>query len=146
MFRDLIFLFPCPFTILKCCSPLGLLCIRGGCLFLAWRNARGHLSKSDRAWYVIGPLSITLKVFPYTFVRSGVRVREDIYPEPSAVRLDGQFLSSPPLSPQCCRQVPIHCWVNSERVFSQGIELDSNRRLSAWEACALTALPPRPYP
>ena len=36
-----------------------------------------------------------------------------------------RFLSSPPLSPQCCHQVPIRCWVSSERALSQGIESDS---------------------
>ena len=60
------------------------------------------------------------------------------------MRYGGQFLSSPPLSPQCYHQVPICCWVNSERAFSQGIESDSNRRPSAREACALTTMVPRP--
>ena len=56
------------------------------------------------------------------------------------VRKGGQFLSSPPLSLQCCHQVPICCWVNSERAFNQGIESGSNRRPSAWEACGLTTM------
>ena len=29
-----------------------------------------------------------------------------------------QFLSSPPLSPQCFHRVPIRCWVDSERAFN----------------------------
>ena len=57
----------------------------------------------------------------------------------------GQFLSLPPLSPQCSHWVPICCWVNSERAFSQGIESGSNRRPSALEACALTTMLPRLY-
>jgi len=58
------------------------------------------------------------------------------------VRWGGQFLSSPPLSPQCCHQVPIYWWVGSGRAFNQGIESGSNRRPSAREACALTTMLP----
>ena len=34
--------------------------------------------------------------------------------------------------------------MNSEQASSQFIDLDANRRLSAWEECALTTMPPRP--
>ena len=80
---------------------------------------------------------IYIKVVPYTFVHRGVPVREDTYAEPSAgeVGWPVPFLaafSSPVLPPG-----------SSERAFSQGIESGSNRRPSAWEACALTTMLPR---
>ena len=87
---------------------------------------------------------IKVKVAPYTFVRRGVPVREDTYPEPSecavvwTVPLLTAFVS------HCCHRVPIRCWVNSERAFSQDLESGSNRRPSAWESCAQIAMPPRP--
>ena len=59
------------------------------------------------------------------------------------VRWGGLFLSSPPLSPQCSHWVPICCWLNSEWAFSQGIESGSSRKLSAWEAYALSTMLPR---
>ena len=40
------------------------------------------------------------------------------------MRQDSQFLSSPPLSSQRCQQVPIRCWVNSDRALRQGLESD----------------------
>jgi len=79
-----------------------------------------------------------VKVVLYTFVRRGVPVREDTYPEPSACEVGwpvpflAAFISPVfPLGTICC-------WVNSERAFSQGIESGSNRRPSAREACAVT--------
>ena len=59
------------------------------------------------------------------------------------VRYGGQFLFSPPLSPQCSHWVPICCWVNDERAFSQGIESGSNLRPAVLEACTLNTMPPR---
>ena len=67
------------------------------------------------------------------------------HPEPLAYELGWPVPSSPLLSPQCCHQVPICCWVNSERASSQGIESDSSRRPSAREARALTTMPPHPF-
>ena len=58
------------------------------------------------------------KVVPSTFVRRGVPVIEDTYPEASACEVGWPVPSSPPLSPQYSHQVPICCWVNSERAFS----------------------------
>ena len=82
------------------------------------------------------------KVFPYTFIRRGVPVREDTYAEPSACEVGWPVLSSPPLFRQCSHWVPICCWVNNELAFSQGIESGSSRRPSAWEACALSIMLP----
>ena len=53
-----------------------------------------------------------------------VPIREDTCPGPSALAgRVGQFLSSPPLSPQRFHRVPICCWVDSERASNQWLEV-----------------------
>ena len=86
-----------------------------------------------------------VKVVPYTFVRRGVPVREDTYPEASACKVGWPVPFLATFISQCSHWVPICYWVSSERAFSQGIESGSNRRPSALEVCALTALLPRLY-
>ena len=73
-----------------------------------------------------------------------MHVRGDTYPGPPACEVGWPVPFPPPLSLQCCHQVPTCCWVSSERAFSQGIELDSNRRPSVRGACAITTMPSRP--
>ena len=68
-----------------------------------------------------------VKVVRYTFVRRGVPIREDTYPEPSAcgVGWPAPFFAafiSPVLPPGT-----ICYWMNSELAFSQGIKSDANR-------------------
>ena len=82
-----------------------------------------------------------VKVVLYTFVRRGVRT---LILSHRHARKGGQLLSSPPLSPQFCHQVPIRCWVNSEQALSQGRESGSNRKPSTQESWALTAIPTHP--
>ena len=55
-------------------------------------------------------------------------VREDTYPEPSTCEVGWPVSFFVAFFSHCCHQIPICCWVNSERAFSQGIESDSNRR------------------
>ena len=81
-------------------------------------------------------------VVPYLFVRRGVPVREDIYPESSACEVGWPvpFLAafiSPVLPPGT------HLLLGEQRARIQSLESESNLRPSVQETCVLTATPPR---
>ena len=74
-------------------------------------------------------------------------VREDIYAEPSSCEVGWPV---PFLAAFISPVFPLVTYLllgeqSAERAFSQGIESGSNRRPSAWEACALTTMLPRSY-
>ena len=72
-----------------------------------------------------------VKVVSDTFVRRGVPVREDTYPEPSACEVWWPVPFIAAFISPVFHWVPVCCWVNSEQAFSQGIESGSSRRPAA---------------
>ena len=73
-------------------------------------------------------------------VRWGVPVRETLVLSHRLCEVGWPVPSSPPLSLQCFHQVPICCWVDSERVFNHWLYLGLEPWSSQEVASALTAM------
>jgi len=96
--------------------------------------SQSQITRFPKPWNIIFVRIMHLprvKVVSHTFVRRGVPVREDTYPEPSACEVGWPVPFIAAFISPVFHWVPVGCWVNSEQAFSQGIESGSSRRPAA---------------
>ena len=101
--------------------------------FAYWTRYNIFQDTTLRKWKLITVFLYKVKVVLYTFVRKGVPVREDTFPEPLACEVGWPVAFLATLT---------HLLLGE--AFSEGIKSGLTCRLFTWEACALTTMLPHP--